>query len=554
MPVRFFLCLGLSAFVGSAHASPPNTNNAKVRNNQSIRSNQSDRRIETNGGFNSNAHNPNIRRKPNNRFVRSHRRLHADARLPDGTIQSGKLIIEDAPLPRSAFPTQNADCWPYVRRHQLRPSRPHRHYPKTVEEAVQWLIAAKKRGRLFFQQGAILGHLQSVIDQHTHGDLYLFFGNNHTITKHYRFFNEALHLGKDGLQLTGITHLALEAFVTDFHSPPLSRQTIRWLREIWGKNQRDLLRDPSRRQRLARLLLTSQQPLIDLYLHHKQDWAFRLLTVVNRFLLGRAYSPSFLKELEATLRHARNHPSGPIDVIATDMSLSLRQRFYHVYCWIYPLREAFGLQITQRRIQKKPQKRRVIAFMWGADHIRKQHFPRFLPTTTPTYSVRLSGGSKPDLWDLAFARLGWPLRAFALDTPNAEEADLLIHFPPKGSFALASTEIRQIALARLLRQTQGPRWNDFSPVSLTYQNNLRQVLQFLQPRLDRCHRHGFSPLHIQLHIGPSGRIIRTIIQANPFRAWSERCIRLALWRYPLPPPPRGAPLRLDFVLQRTKLR
>ncbi|MCK6510009.1 hypothetical protein L6R29_08595 [Myxococcota bacterium] len=554
MPTRFFLCLGFSAFFGSAHASPPYPNNP---NHPSTRSKQNHPSIRDNPNHPSTRDNPNhpsIRSKQNHPSVRDHRRLYADARLPDGTIQSGKLIIEDAPLPRSAFPTQNADCWPYVRRHQLRPSRPHRHYPKTVEQAVQWLLAAKKRGRLFFQQGAILGHLQSVIDQHTQGDLYLFFGNNHTITTHYRFFNEALHLGKDGLQLTGITHLALEAFVTDFHSPPLSRQTTRWLRDIWGKNQRDLLRDPSRRQHLARLLLTSQQPLIDLYLHRKQDWAFRLLTVVNRFLLGRAYSRSFLNEIEATLRHARNHPNGPLDVIATDMSLSLRQRFYHVYCWIYPLREAFGLQIIQRRLQQKPQKRRVIALMWGADHIRKQRFPRFLPTTTPTYSVRLAGGSKPDLWDLAFARLGWPLRAFALDTPNAEEADLLIHFPPKGSFALASTEIRKIALARLLRQTQGSRWNDLSPVSLTYQNNLRQVLQFLQPRLDRCHQHGFSPLQIELHIGSSGRIVRTIIRSNPFRSWSERCIRLALWRYPLPPPPRGAPLRLDFVLQRTKLR
>jgi hypothetical protein len=382
----------------------------------------------------------------------------------------------------------------------------------------------------------------------------LFFGNNHTITRHYRFFNELLHLGRDGLHLTGITHLALEAFVTDLQETPLSRQTVRWLRDIWGKNQRDLLRDPRHRQRLARLLLTSQQPLIDLYIHRKQDWAFHLLKVVNRFLLGRAYPPAFLKELEATLRHARHHPRGPIDVIATDMSLALRKRFYHVYCWIYPLREIFSLQTTQRRLQRKPQKRRVIVSMWGADHIRKQHFPRFLPPTTSSYSVRLAGGSKPDLWDIALAQLRWPLRSFALETPNAEDADLLIHFPPKGSLALASTQIREIALARLLRQTQGSRWNDFSPIPHTYQNNLRQVLQVLQPRLDRCHRHGYAPLHIQLHIGPSGRILRTIIQSNPFRAWSEQCIRLALWRYPLPAPPRGAPLRLQFALQRTKIR
>ncbi|MCB9637749.1 MAG: hypothetical protein H6727_02445 [Myxococcales bacterium] len=480
--------------------------------------------------------------------------LQENASHADGQVKGGEIILEEAPQPTYPFPKDISACWDYTKRHIQRPKQVYRTYPQTVDEAVKWLLEARRRGRLHLQKGAILGRLQSEIDQHQKGDLYLFFGNNHTVVKHYQFFNELLQPGKDGLYLSGLTHLALEAFVTDHESKPFSRRMLRWLRKIWGKDQRRLLRDPQKRQHLAKLLLTSQQPLIDLYIQRKQAWAYRLLKIVNRFLLGRSYPLAFLREVEKSLQHARHYPGGHLDVVATDMSLKLRQRFYHVFCWIYPLREVFSLQMVQRRIQKVPATRRVIAYMWGADHIRKQHFPRYLPKTTSTFSIRLGGGSRPDLWDLAFARLGWDLGTFALETSQAEEADLLIHFPPKGRWNLAGTQIQQVALARLLRKSQGSRWPEPNPFPITYRNNVLRVLQLLQPRLDRCHRHGHASLDLQLHVSPTGRIKRTIIQKNPFHAWSEQCVRLVLWRYPLPPPPKGTSIKVQFSLRRKRVK
>ena len=163
-------------------------------------------------------------------------------------------------------PTELA-CYRYLQNKYKRPRQRWPKEPKTVAEARAYLEKARKEKRLYLRRGAILARLQQVIHQHKRGNLYLLFGNNHTIRNHYRFFNEILTPGRDGIQLRGLTHLGLEAFTADIRPARLSPQTQKMLRGLWSspKSRRLLLTSSRVRSRLFKMLLSGQQHLLDLY-------------------------------------------------------------------------------------------------------------------------------------------------------------------------------------------------------------------------------------------------------------------------------------------------
>jgi len=453
------------------------------------------------------------------------------------------------PLPAPTFKTPANDlaCFRMVkrkvRRHTLWQSR----HPRTVKEAIRWLQRARRKGQLMWKRGAILGHIQQIIDQPRRGRLHLLFGNNHSVVGHYRFFNELLHPGKDGIQLKGLTHLALEAFVTEPKLRRFKRRELRLLRRSWSpKGRRISLRLRRKvRQYMASLIESDQQRLLDLYILKKKAWAYHFIQVVSHYLLGSAYSPSLLQEMLATLRHARK-AKGKLRVLATDMSLRMRRRSSRLACWLYSLREIFGLYAVNRIATHR---KHVIAYMWGSHHVRKDHFPRFIHNGERVFSVRMQGGGKPDIWDHALARLNLPMKMFAIATPGSRESDLLIHFPAKGPYLAGKIKMSRFRFARIQRQPgqlfQRPRFYR------SYRNNLTKALRGLRRPLLQCYSRGRKTLTLNLTISGSGRIIR--LGFPPFHkrilGWSWSCIRRRLWRLPLPTPPKRLPIQVKFKLQ-----
>ncbi len=426
----------------------------------------------------------------------------------------------------------------------------YRQYPGTVEAAVLWLQAVIKSKQILWKRGRILAQLQTTIDSHRHGRMFLLFGNNHNIVEHYRFFNELWHLGKDGIRLDGVTHIALEAFVTGAKSIPLRRRTRRMLRRLWRQRlrQRSGKARAVWRRKMVHLLTTDQQPLIDLYLRYGDRWALRMLEVINHFLLGNTYPPEMLNEIHATLRHARGY-RGKVDIIASDMSARLRQRTHQLLCWIYPLREMFSLHAISQRLHRK---RSVIAYMWGADHIRKDHFPRFLSPTDRVLSVRLAGGGAPDVWDMALARLTISPRLFAIPTPGARDGDWLIHLPPRSAVlaqALMSPSKQRARLSRTARKLLSPP--NPLPLVRSYILRINRVLQRLRYRLSRCARpHRGLSVPVELEISGRGLVERvTFPQRRKLLLSQRRCLRQLLWKRAFESPPHRRPVALRFQLR-----
>ncbi|MEM1008840.1 MAG: hypothetical protein AAGJ35_07515 [Myxococcota bacterium] len=341
-------------------------------------------------------------------------------------LQIRKMNTKLRPLPK-----HTAGCWAFSKHHKQRPKQHFRRYPSKLQQVIRWLRQAKQRGQLLLQPGRILAEIQTQIDRHQRGSLYLLFGHNHRVVRHYQFFNELLRPGDDQLQLNGLTHLALEAFVHDPITPKVNRRQRLRLKRLWKRwNRSSALRSPALRKAMHQQLQGSQQPLLDLFLQHNQAWAYSFLKYSNRTITSSSYAPQFLKEVENTVRWVHKYHRRRVDVVATDMSLQLQRRFDQASCAIYALREIFSLHTLQRRKSYRPGKRKVITYFWGADHIRKRNLPRFLSPADNVFSVRFAGGQQQDIWDQAFQALRWKPTIFALRTPNAEEADLMIHFPP----------------------------------------------------------------------------------------------------------------------------
>lgn len=469
-------------------------------------------------------------------------------------MDGGKLKIST--LPNGVYlPHNNESCRTYIQHNiKRRSTTSPKAYPTTVAQAVKWLQRAKQNNRYYERNAAILGLLQSRIDQHQKGDLYLLFGNNHNVIQHYQFFNELWTPGRDGLHLSGITHIALEAFVTDLKNKPLRRRTRRWMRKIWSswRGRRQLLTDPHKRKKLLSLLFSSQQPLLDLYVLQGKTWAYHLLEVINSFLLGRSYPPAYLQELMRTVKLAREYPDakgrkGRIQLLASDMSLKLRKQVRHLSCWVYALREIFSAQAIRART--KHSKRNVIAYMWGSDHIRKHHFPRYLPVRHKLYTILLQGGGLPDVWDRALLKLKQPMRMFAIETPGAKEGDIMIHFPPRGPWIAGHTLIGPVSQAHLVRSRAGGRMPRLTPLPQGYALAVNTTLQMMRRPLSYCYRKGKRKALVRLTIAPSGRIQRVKLLQHRKAGWSYPCIQRVLWRLPLPPPPSQHAMHVLFLLR-----
>jgi len=466
-------------------------------------------------------------------------------------ISNEKLKILPMPRKSLALPRTNIGCWKYVSNHwKIKPKKTPQ-YPTTVDGAVRWIQKAQREGRIYWQRAMILGKLQLVIDRHKKGNLYLLFGNDHTVTQHYQFFNELLHPGRDQIQLDGITHISLEAYLTHPFPKKLKSKTIRWLSKVWGsaKNRRLMLRSHAARAKLASLVLSDQQPFIDLYIHKGKKWSYRLLEILTTFLLSRSYPAAFLHEVLATLKHARQRKK-PIDVIASDISSQIHYRIRRLPCWLYPLREIYSLKGVRRRLRKK---RNVVAFMWGADHIRKRHIFRFLRSNEKGYAVRMQGGGMPDIWDRALYKLRLPQKMFAIRTPGAEDGDLMVHFPPVGSWLAGNAHITQIAMAKISRRSKGSALPIISkaPWLASYQTSVRHSLSLMGSKMARCYHSGRRSALIQIRVGMMGRVqgVTLLGKNNKKNKWSETCLQKVLWRLPLSPPPRRRAMLILFRAQ-----
>lgn len=479
---------------------------------------------------------------------------------PRSRVKSFQMKV--LPKQRFRIPKDDLACFRYVRQHVRRKSLWLRRYPTSVEEAIKWIQKARSQGRFLTQRGTIVGQIQQVIDRPRRSRLHLLFGNNHNVINHYTFFNELLHNGKDGIRLSGVTHLALEAFVTEHKRRRLSWRMRRVLRTLWtGKaNRGRLFSKVSTRQKMAELVESDQQHLIDLYIKKNARWSYHVLKVLSHFLLGSAYSPPLLDEMLATLRHARSYPN-KIKVLATDMSLRLRKKTQHMACWIYSLREVFGLYAVNRSALRR---KSVIMYMWGSNHIRKDHFPRFIPRSEKTFSVRMQGGGKPDVWDHAMAQLHLPMKMFAIITPGVREADMMIHFPAKGAFRMLAGRTGILALSRIRRMPGQPglrrrsmglrrRLRMFDAVN--YRKALSKTLRRLQFSLLRCYKpvgrlKRRSSIDINITVNPYGRIIKIEFPRRRL-GWSQVCLKRRLWRIPVPRPPRRQSIDVLFRVQHT---
>lgn len=462
-----------------------------------------------------------------------------------------QFSLSPLPSPKFSLPRNNMGCYRMVREHTRKSPIWVKRYPATVGQAVSWLKQAMKNKTILWQRGRVLAHLQTTIDNHRFGRMFLLFGNNHSIVEHYRFFNELWHPGRDGVKLDGVTHIALEAFVTGMTHNVVNRRKRRSMRRLWRK--RLTLKSAKARflwrQKMLKLLTVDQQPLLDMYMRYGDRWALRMLEVINHFLLGSSYPPEMLNEIHATIKHARGY-RGKVKVIATDMAMHLRKRARRLLCWIYPLREMFSLHVIKRNLRSR---RSVVAYMWGADHIRKDHFPRFLSPTDKVMSVRLAGGGAPDIWDMALAKMGLSSKLFAIPTPGAREGDFLIHLPPRSSL-LARALLRQYQnKARLARAPRHPllQWKR-KPLIQTYTARVNRSLQRLRFRLRRCawKRAVRRKIRIQLEINGQGQIEAvTFPRRHRLRRWQQRCIRRLLWKRTLEAPPSKETVNVLFQLR-----
>lgn len=466
---------------------------------------------------------------------------------------SGLRIQRLREPPLLGFAPTELACYRYLQKKYKRPRRRWPREPKTVAEARVYLEKARKEKRLYLRRGAILARLQQVIHQHRRGNLYLLFGNNHTIRKHYRFFNEILTPGQDGIRLQGLTHLGLEAFTADIRPARLSPRTQKMLRNLWTspKSRRLLLTNAKVRSRLFKMLLSGQQHLLDLYIRKGQRWAYRLLYVSNLYLMGRSYPRSFLQEVQRTLSLARRYPGG-LNVVGNDMSMRLRRRYFKLRCWLYPLREYFSWRIMQRRIRKR--KRNVIAYMWGADHIHRNNIPRFIPRWSRYYSVRLQGGKKETIWDQAARQLGLPRQLIAIETPRSGSSHLRILFPPRISWQMLALkrwrQLRQLRQARLLRGRRSPRWAVPDKATRAYIEVVRTTVQLMRGSLRRCQASRSRPLPLRMLVAPEGRVIRlTLPRSTRSRGWSAPCVRRHLTKIPLAVTPHQRPVSLSLTLR-----
>lgn len=466
-------------------------------------------------------------------------------------VTVNRLKINVLPLQVFRLPKDDMACFRYVKQHVKRKPLWSKTYPTTVKQAIKWIVNARKSGAFDTERGMILGRLQNVIDRPRISRLHMLFGNNHNVISHYRFFNELLFPGKDGVRLSGITHLALEAFVSEPNVKPLSRRMRRLLKRFWtGKgNRRVMLGHVALRRQLANLVSEDQQRFIELYMRRGARWSFHILEVLSHFLLGSAYSSDLLQEMLATLRHARTYPKRKLRVLATDMSLRMHKRARHLACWLYSLREVFGLYAVNRQAVRR---QNVILYMWGAHHIRKDHFPRFIPPSETVYAVRMQGGGKPDVWDRALSSLHLPMKMFAIPTPGAREGDLLIHFPPKGRVMLAFGQKARLATSKLARQPNARKHRGIRRKRLfpSYQNTVRLVLKQLHGSLRFCYRGGPKQALVKMTINGSGRVSRVRFASSVRRTgWSLACLQRRLWRMPMPRPPRRRTTTIAFRLR-----
>lgn len=434
-------------------------------------------------------------------------------------ISPGHWQLHPLPQPQFTIPPNDLACWKFVQQHIRRPNHTYQPLPKNVKTAIQWIQKAQKQQQIYWKPGSILGRIQQLIDQHKQGNLFLLFGNNHRITKHYKFFNELWFSGQDGLQLEQVSHLALEAFVTSHQNLRFSSKQKKQLQHIWSTPQgrQQLLINPKARQLLSQLLLFDQQPLIDLYLHQKQQWPFRLLNILNHHLLRTTYPSSFIQEILATLKYAQQTQK-KMTVVASDMSFALRKKTQHLACWLYPLREIFSLYMIQRRLSNK---RNVIAYMWGARHIYKTHLPRFISPRSHTFSIKLQGGNTPNLWDHALSQLHLPNKMFAIETPNTLEADLLIHFPPERRWPLGLTQIEPISLAYLQKKPQ----HHIPTLTPLYKHQLKLNLLKIQQKFASCHITGQQWTQLNIQLSPEGNISQLDLYPNTTPpSWSHSCL------------------------------
>lgn len=475
--------------------------------------------------------------------------VFAASKKPSGT-QIG-LRFTPLPEPKFVIPSNNTQCYDAVRLHTRQKPVWYRRYPATVEGAVQWLKSAIQSKQILWERGRILAHLQTAIDHHQHGRMFLLFGNNHSVVEHYRFFNELWHPGRDGIQLEGVTHIALEAFVSSLQSRSLTPLYRRELRRLW--NSRTSLTTPQARllwrQQITQLLTTDQQPLIDLYLRHGDHWALYMLEVINHFLLGQTYPREFVHEVHATLRHIRKHHPA-VEIIASDMAQPLRKQSQRLMCWIYPLREMFSLHVVQRRLK---QRRSVIAYMWGSDHIRKDHLPRFLSPTDRVLAVHLSGGGFPGIWEQALAQLQIPPRMFAIPTPGARDGDFLIHLPPRSSMLVRALAEQAKLRAHLSRVPKSALHYPHKPVLVrTYAAKIHQALQRLRFDLSGCVRGVLQrTVLIQLEISGQGVVEGVSFPRTRFarlHRQQRRCLRQRLWKRILQKPPHHQSTEILFRL------
>lgn len=449
--------------------------------------------------------------------------------------------------PKTSFriPKDDLACFRMIRKKVRRSRMWAQRYPRTVKGAIQWIQKAQRNQRLWTKRGAILGYLQSVIDRPRRGRLHLLFGNNHSVIQHYAFFNELFHRGKDGVRLSGVTHLALEAFVSEPTARPFSRRMRYVLKQLWSgrKDRSKLLAQSSIRRQVADLVTADQQRLVDLYVLHNQQWSYHLLKVMSHFLLGSAYSPSVLHEMLSTLRHARSYKK-KIRVLATDMSLRMRTRTKHLACWLYSLREVFALHAVD---QHSTHRKDVIAYMWGSNHIRKDHFPRFISRGEDVFSVRMQGGGKPDIWDRARAQLHLPMKMFAIYTPGAREGDLMIHFPPVGPAPSVHLKSHSQALSQLKRSPSSKRRSKQRRLGfLSYRKVARRVILNMHAHLVRCYRRRDRSIRLRIRINGVGRISRIrFVHGRRRVGWSLACFQRILWRMPMPVPPQKKAVELD---------
>ncbi len=383
---------------------------------------------------------------------------------------------------------------------------------------------------MIFGSVRIVAELQKHIDRVSSGRLFIFIGHNHQREAHYRFFNELLTPGRDQIFLEGLTHIALETFMTEYPGRKLTPRLERMLYNLW-RGRYNRRRWTNIRQKLAALLFFDQQPLIDLYVKKGRKWAYQLLEVIGSFFLSPAYSFEIIRLIHQTLTVARNYP-WPLEVVATDMSVRLRSKLQHLACWLYPLRELFALYMVKSRLRGS---RNVLLFFWGANHIRRDHFPRFISSGERLLTILLSGGGQPDVWDLALQKIGIAPTAFAIYTPGAREADLMVHLPPEiPHYSQKSAEGALSAIGR--KPPKNPIDRADSDRSELLSFHRRQQIRALKNLLSLCLKERRrKKIYFKIHLSPDGRVLDTeIYSPTPLPKLQKRCLNRTVRKVKFP--------------------